>query len=201
MSTTPLTTDYGAMVFAGHGEMQARCRAMDWAATPLGPVSGWSQSLRTTVGTVACWWSGENESTTAARMISNVEHAAQVVVGATFGCELERTGEVRCWGNAPDAPQVPRAYAEVVPGVQADELVAHFGAGWWAATKARGPGIVETGTMADDTSASGKAQVSPSTSAASGFRTRLPRKAKNSDRPAPRLAQSTMHAAMPPIPT
>ena len=34
-------------LFAGPGEMRARCRALDWASTPLGPVSGWSQSLRT----------------------------------------------------------------------------------------------------------------------------------------------------------
>jgi PAS domain S-box-containing protein len=32
--------------------MRARCRAFDWDATPLGPVSEWSQSLRTTVATV-----------------------------------------------------------------------------------------------------------------------------------------------------
>jgi PAS domain S-box-containing protein len=32
--------------------MHERCRAMDWAATPLGPVSGWSRSLRTTAGIV-----------------------------------------------------------------------------------------------------------------------------------------------------
>jgi len=34
-------------VFSGDGEMAARCRAFDWSATPLGPVEGWSQSLRT----------------------------------------------------------------------------------------------------------------------------------------------------------
>lgn len=34
-------------VFAGPGEMMARCRAFDWASTPLGPVERWSQSLRT----------------------------------------------------------------------------------------------------------------------------------------------------------
>jgi PAS domain S-box-containing protein len=34
-------------VFAGAGEMRARCRALDWAATPLGPVESWPQSLRT----------------------------------------------------------------------------------------------------------------------------------------------------------
>jgi len=53
----------GTAIFRGDGEMAARCRALDWAATPLGPVSGWSQSLRTTVGIVLgsrnpmfLWW-------------------------------------------------------------------------------------------------------------------------------------------------
>ncbi|WP_109107239.1 ATP-binding protein [Azospirillum sp. TSO35-2] len=36
-------------VFTGGGEMGARMRAMDWSATPLGPVEGWPQSLRTVV--------------------------------------------------------------------------------------------------------------------------------------------------------
>ena len=35
-------------LFAGPGEMRARCRPHDWAATPLALVEGWSQSLRTT---------------------------------------------------------------------------------------------------------------------------------------------------------
>lgn len=38
-----------ASIFAGDGEMRALCRALDWAATPLGPVDEWSSSLRTTV--------------------------------------------------------------------------------------------------------------------------------------------------------
>ena len=66
MSITPLTADSSAMMFAGRGEMHARCRAMDWAATPLGPVTGWSQSLRTTVSTMLAsrnpmflWWGPE----------------------------------------------------------------------------------------------------------------------------------------------
>jgi PAS domain S-box-containing protein len=53
-------------VFPGDGEMASRCRALDWSATPLGPVSSWSQSLRTTVGIVlTCrnpmflWWGPE----------------------------------------------------------------------------------------------------------------------------------------------
>jgi PAS domain S-box-containing protein len=50
-------------VFPGDGEMATRCRAYDWSTTPLGPVSAWPQSLRTTVGIVLCcrnpmflWW-------------------------------------------------------------------------------------------------------------------------------------------------
>ena len=55
-----------ATVFPGGGEMAARCRDLDWGATPLGPVAGWSQSLRTTVGIVLgsrnpmfLWWGPE----------------------------------------------------------------------------------------------------------------------------------------------
>jgi len=43
--------------------MAARCRAFDWASTPLGPVSAWSQSLRTIVAIMLesrhpmfLWW-------------------------------------------------------------------------------------------------------------------------------------------------
>ena len=39
-------------VFAGPGEMRARCRDFDWGATALGPVVVWPQSLRTTAATV-----------------------------------------------------------------------------------------------------------------------------------------------------
>ena len=42
----PRTAD----VFAGPGEMRALCRALDWAATPLGPVEAWAPALRTAVG-------------------------------------------------------------------------------------------------------------------------------------------------------
>ena len=34
-------------LFAGSGEMRQRVREFDWAATPLGPISSWSQSLCT----------------------------------------------------------------------------------------------------------------------------------------------------------
>ena len=34
-------------LFAGSGEMRQRVREFDWVATPLGPISCWSQSLCT----------------------------------------------------------------------------------------------------------------------------------------------------------
>jgi signal transduction histidine kinase len=36
-----------AELFAGPGELRARCREVDWGATPLGDVAAWPQSLRT----------------------------------------------------------------------------------------------------------------------------------------------------------
>ena len=53
-------------ILAGGGEMGALMRSIDWASTPLGPVSGWPQSLRTTVSTclhsrfpILVWWGPE----------------------------------------------------------------------------------------------------------------------------------------------
>ena len=50
-------------VLAGGGEMGARMRAFDWSRTPLGPVKGWPQTLRTCVRIVLTsrqpmfvWW-------------------------------------------------------------------------------------------------------------------------------------------------
>ena len=50
-------------VFPDGGEMGRLCRAKDWAATPLGPVEQWPQSLRTAASMVVrqgmaqnlCW--------------------------------------------------------------------------------------------------------------------------------------------------
>ena len=49
---TPGEPATDATPFAAPGEMAARCRAMDWAATPLGPVAQWPAALRTIVRTV-----------------------------------------------------------------------------------------------------------------------------------------------------
>ncbi len=53
-------------LFAGGGEMGRRMRAHDWTATPLGPVSGWPQSLKTAVRIMLgsrypmyIWWGRE----------------------------------------------------------------------------------------------------------------------------------------------
>ena len=55
--------DVASSVFVGDSEMAQRCREFDWSRTSLGPVEGWSQSLRTTVSTVLMsrnpmflWW-------------------------------------------------------------------------------------------------------------------------------------------------
>jgi PAS domain S-box-containing protein len=53
-------------VFAGGGEMGALMRSLDWKRSPLGPVSGWSQALRSTVALLLrsrfpmiLWWGPE----------------------------------------------------------------------------------------------------------------------------------------------
>lgn len=64
-AVTPADSD-ALRLFDGPGEMRARCRTFDWSSTPLGPVSGWSQSLRTTVSIMLAslhpmflWWGPE----------------------------------------------------------------------------------------------------------------------------------------------
>ncbi|MBA3655751.1 MAG: PAS domain-containing protein, partial [Gemmatimonadaceae bacterium] len=66
-SRTKVGNDQDAQnLFAGPGEMRSRCLAFDWSSTPLGPVSRWSQSLRTTVSIMLgsrhpmfLWWGPE----------------------------------------------------------------------------------------------------------------------------------------------
>jgi signal transduction histidine kinase len=62
----PIERGVRAVVFAGDGEMAALMRVHDWAATPLGPVAGWPESLRTAVRIVLgsrypmfVWWGRE----------------------------------------------------------------------------------------------------------------------------------------------
>ena len=58
-----LSEHMSADVLADGGDMGALMRSIDWAKTPLGPVSGWSHALRTTVGLLLrnrfpmlLWW-------------------------------------------------------------------------------------------------------------------------------------------------
>jgi signal transduction histidine kinase len=55
--------ELSARVLSGGGEAGALARAVDWSATPLGPVAGWSQALRSTAALVLhndsgmlLWW-------------------------------------------------------------------------------------------------------------------------------------------------
>jgi hypothetical protein len=48
------------------GEMAGRIRALDWAATPLGPVAGWPAALRATLRIILAngfphilWWGSQ----------------------------------------------------------------------------------------------------------------------------------------------
>ncbi len=56
--------DHGFL--SGGGETGALIRARDWAGTPLGPIDGWPQSLRTSVSlclksrfAILIWWGGD----------------------------------------------------------------------------------------------------------------------------------------------
>jgi PAS domain S-box-containing protein len=52
---TPIVQDADGLarrIFLGDGEMAARCRAVEWAATPLGSVEGWPAALRTAAAVV-----------------------------------------------------------------------------------------------------------------------------------------------------
>jgi signal transduction histidine kinase len=51
-ATVPAAASPARLVFPGEGEMARLCRGMDWAATPLGAVEAWPQSLRTAAGMV-----------------------------------------------------------------------------------------------------------------------------------------------------
>ena len=42
----------GQAFLDGGGELARLIAAFDWAVTPLGPIEGWPQSLRTTVGLI-----------------------------------------------------------------------------------------------------------------------------------------------------
>jgi signal transduction histidine kinase len=113
-----------AALFAGEGEMRARCRALDWAATPLGPVEQWPAVLRWTVRTamdspfpINLWCGPERV------LIYNDGY--RHVLGAKHPAALGRAGSVvwaEIWGEiAPMFEQIaaggPPAYADDAPFV------------------------------------------------------------------------------------
>jgi signal transduction histidine kinase len=66
MTTAKASGEAGADFLLGGGEMGARMRAMDWAATSLGPPERWPQSLKTAVRIMLTsrqamfvWWGDE----------------------------------------------------------------------------------------------------------------------------------------------
>ena len=63
MTGAVLDDDVAMGLFSGPGTMRKLCRACDWSSTPLGAISGWPQSLRSTVSTLLAsrhpmflWW-------------------------------------------------------------------------------------------------------------------------------------------------
>ena len=92
-----MTTDPIAWL-AGGGEMGERTRAFDWAATPLGPVGDWPQSLRTAVSIMlGCqyplliWWGPQ--------LIHFYNDAYRPVLGARHPAALGRPGP-EVWSEA-----------------------------------------------------------------------------------------------------
>jgi hypothetical protein len=49
MSIPLLAEESKEQFLSGGGEMGMLIRSMDWSKTPLGPISSWPQSLRTSV--------------------------------------------------------------------------------------------------------------------------------------------------------
>src|SRR4051794_37486999 len=84
MSTNAASSNAGQPTWpSGDGEMVRLIRAHDWAATPLGAIDGWPQSLRTSVelclsSAVASylWWGPElvQFHNDAARALNHAKH-------------------------------------------------------------------------------------------------------------------------------
>ncbi|MGQ0713071.1 MAG: ATP-binding protein [Gemmatimonadaceae bacterium] len=98
-------------VLAGGGEMGELMRAFDWAATPLGPVLDWPQSLKTTVGIVLAnpfpmliWWGPD------LRHIYN--DAYRPILGAKHPASIGQSGS-QVWAEIWDilGPRAERARA------------------------------------------------------------------------------------------
>ncbi|HZI07705.1 MAG TPA: GAF domain-containing protein, partial [Archangium sp.] len=85
-------------VLAGGGEMGALLRSIDWARTPLGPVEGWPQSLRSLLSLllaspspVFLWWGPE--------FIQFYNDAYRPIMGGLHPQGMGQRGP-DCWGEA-----------------------------------------------------------------------------------------------------
>ena len=81
--------------FAGKGEMSVLTRGYDWNSHPLGPVSGWPQSLRTAVSIclesrfpILIWWGSE--------LFMLYNDAYRRILGAKHPAALGQAG-ADCW--------------------------------------------------------------------------------------------------------
>ena len=82
---------------AGGGEMGERIRAIDWSRTAVGPVSGWSQPLRTMVGLVlrngfplSLWWGPE--------LIQFYNDPFTPILGSKHPAAMGQSGS-KCWAE------------------------------------------------------------------------------------------------------
>ena len=82
---------------AGGGEMGAMMRAIDWAGTPVGPVSGWSQPFRSMVGLVLrnrfplCMWWGP-------KLVQFYNDPFVPILGSKHPAAMGQSGSV-CWSE------------------------------------------------------------------------------------------------------
>ena len=109
---------------AGGGEMGALVRELDWSKTSLGALSGWPQSLRTTVS--AClnsrlplliWWGPEQ--------VAIYNEAYQPLLGDKHPRSLGQRG-AECWPEAWDTlgPRLERVVSEGQAAWSENELLA-----------------------------------------------------------------------------
>jgi signal transduction histidine kinase len=109
---TASPTREAELVFPDAGEMGPLCRALDWAATPLGPVDRWPESLRTTAGLVLrqgiamnlCW---------GPELIQVYNDAYRVIMG---GKHPQGLGRPVLWSWAEIAPVVGPLFERVWRG-------------------------------------------------------------------------------------
>ncbi|SBT44509.1 PAS domain-containing protein [Micromonospora auratinigra] len=101
MSQTPPAGSRWQDDLAAGGEMGAAIAGHDWSATPLGPVDGWPQSLRTAVSIclhsrfpILLWWGGE--------LVMLYNDAYLPVLGAAKRDALGRPG-AQVWPEVWDA--------------------------------------------------------------------------------------------------